>query len=82
MAAVLDRQTMKDDLANTLKDFYDVDMNCDFIIDGMCDELESRVCANCTKHAEETCPIYYEAYNLHYTNSDKDFGCTEFIRRS
>lgn len=52
------------------------------LIDKIYDDFQSRTCKNCKEQSkDEGCPIYYEAYNLHFAEDSKDFGCLKFERK-
>ena len=52
------------------------------LIDTIYDYFESRKCESCrTYYKDESCPIYYEAYNLHFAESPKDFSCNKWEKK-
>lgn len=52
------------------------------LVNKMHDDFSSQTCENCKEQSkDEGCPIYYEAYNLHFAEDPKDFGCSKFERK-
>ena len=83
------REEAKEYLGETLKDFYDIDYDCDFIVDKIYDDFESRTCENCRNWSQEHITIglclmevsEMDIPDLSKYSTSNNFGCNKFERK-